>query len=56
MQELLNISQNLTLQKSINEVIEDFISSFNSARTKNRYKTVLKQFFNSLDIKQLDEL
>lgn len=56
MKNQLQINQNLILQKYINEVIKDFISSFNSAKTQKRYKTVLEEFFELLEIKQLDEL
>jgi len=45
MQEILNINQNFTLQKNINEVIKDFTSTFNSLKTQKRYKTVLEEFF-----------
>ncbi len=56
MQELQTTIQDLTLQKSINEVIEDFLASFNAQKTKNRYKTVLKEFFWTLNIWVLEEL
>lgn len=56
MKDLLNLEGNLTLQKSITDVIEDFLSWFNSPKTKNRYRTVLKQFFDELWTKKLSEL
>lgn len=49
-------TQNLTLQKSIIEVIQDFTSTFNSLKTSKRYEVVLKEFFEFLEVKQLDEL
>jgi hypothetical protein len=49
-------NQIFKLEKNINEVIKDFISSFNSLKTQKRYKTVLVEFFELLEIKQLDEL
>jgi len=56
MQNLLNINQIFTLQKNINEVIEDFSNSFNSKKTQIRYQTVLKQFFELLQVQQLKQL
>ena len=49
-------NQLFTLQKNITEVIKDFTSTFNSLKTQKRYKTVLEEFFEFLDLKQLDEL
>ena len=49
-------NQIFKLEKNIIEVIWDFISSFNSLKTQKRYKTVLVEFFELLEIKQLDEL
>jgi uncharacterized protein YutD len=56
MQKLQTTTQDLTLQKSIKEVIKDFIDSFNAIKTKNRYKTVLLEFFSELNIIRLEEL
>ena len=56
MQELQTTTHDLTLQKSIIEVIEDFTDSFNAQKTKNRYKTVLLEFFWTLNIIKLEEL
>lgn len=44
------------LQKNITEVMEDFTNSFNSQKTKQRYQTVLKQFFEWLSVVKLEEL
>jgi len=43
MQNLQTQTKIFTLQRNINEVIEDFTISFNSIKTQKRYKTVLKQ-------------
>lgn len=56
MQDLLNTNQNLILERSMTEVIDDFLFSFNSEKTKIRYKTVLKQFFDELQINRLEDL
>ncbi len=56
MKELINTNKNLILEKSIKEVIEDFLLSYSSIKTKNRYKTVLKQFFDEINILSLAEL
>lgn len=53
--QIFKLDKNI-LDKNINEVIWDFISSFNSAKTQKRYKTVLEEFFEFLNLKQLDEL
>jgi len=45
MQHLQTQTKIYALQKNIIEVIEDFTSSFDSQKTKQRYQTVLKQFF-----------
>jgi uncharacterized protein YutD len=44
------------LQKDITEVIKDFTGSFNSLKTQKRYQTVLKQFFQLLQVQQLEQL
>ena len=56
MKELINTNKNLILEKSIKEVIDDFLLSYSSIKTKNRYKTVLKQFFDEINILSLAEL
>lgn len=56
MQKLQTQTKIYALQKNIIEVIEDFTNSFNSLKTKKRYKTVLKQFFEMLEIVKLEEL
>lgn len=56
MNNLKTQNQIFTLEKDITEVIKDFTSTFNSAKTQKRYKTVLEEFFEFLDLKQLDEL
>ena len=56
MKQLQTQTKIYALQKDIFEVIEDFINSFNSIKTKTRYKTVLKQFLELLEIKKLEEL
>ena len=56
MKDLQTTTQDLTLQKPLNEVIQDFIDSFNAQKTKNRYKTVLLEFFWTLNIIKLEEL
>lgn len=56
MKDLINTNQNPILEKWINEVIEDFLLSFHSIKTKNRYKTVLEQFFWSIKVYRLEDL
>ena len=38
------------------DVIQDFTNSFNSKQTRNRYTTVLREFFNFMKIKKLGEI
>ncbi len=56
MQKLQTQTKIYALQKNIIDVVEDFTNSFNSLKTKKRYKTVLKQFFEMLEIVKLEEL
>jgi site-specific recombinase XerD len=56
MQNLQTQTKIFRLQRNINEVIEDFTISFNSIKTQKRYKTVLKQFFEILEVQQLEQL
>jgi site-specific recombinase XerD len=56
MKNLININQDLILQKSIIEVIDDFLLSYNSIHTKKRYKTTLIEFFEYLNVNHLEEL
>jgi len=56
MQNLQTQTKIFTLQRNISEVIEDFTISFNSIKTQKRYKTVLKQFFEILEVQQLEQL
>lgn len=56
MQNLKMQNKLFTLQKNITEVIKDFTSSFNSQKTQVRYQTVLKQFFELLEVQQLEQL
>jgi len=56
MKDLINSNQNLILEKSINEVLEDFLLFYNSIQTKKRYKIVLSEFLDFLKIKQLEDL
>jgi len=56
MKNLQTQKQLFTLQRNISEVIEDFTVSFNSIKTQKRYKTVLKQFFELLEVQQLKQL
>jgi len=50
MQHLQTQTKIYALQKNIIEVIEDFTNSFNSQKTQIRYQTVLKQFFELLEV------
>ena len=56
MKNLQTQNQLFTLQRNIDEVIEDFTISFNSIKTQKRYKTVLKQFFELLKVQKLEQL
>ena len=53
MQHLQTQTKIYALQKDITEVIKDFTSSFNSQKTEGRYQTVLKQFFELLEVQKL---
>ena len=53
MQHLQTQTKIYALQKDIIEVIKDFIGSFNSQKTQGRYQTVLKQFFELLEVQKL---
>jgi len=56
MQHLQTQTKIYALQKDITEVIKDFTGSFNSQKTQGRYQTVLKQFFELLEVQKLEEL
>ncbi len=56
MQNLQTQNQIFTLQRNIDETIRDFTISFNSIKTQKRYQTVLKQFFELLQVQQLEQL
>ena len=56
MKQLQTQNQIFTLQRNIDETIRDFTISFNSIKTQKRYQTVLKQFFELLQVQQLEQL
>ena len=56
MNKLETQNQIFTLQRNIDETIRDFIISFNSIKTQQRYQSVLKQFFQLLQVQQLEQL